>query len=74
MQWSTNMNTLFDTLQWISPVLGTEMSKNLIEERVGEELISEVLLLPNKRTYMKKMQSHSISSCATPSPPKNKEK
>lgn len=41
MQWSTNMNTMFDNLQWISPVLGTEMAKNLIEEKVGEELRSE---------------------------------
>lgn len=53
MQRSTNLNTVVDTLQWISTVLGTRMGKYLIEERVREELVSEVLLLPIKRTFMK---------------------
>lgn len=54
MQWPTNLNTVVDTLQWISPVWGSGMAKYLIEERVREEIISEVrevLLLSIKRTY-----------------------
>lgn len=54
MQWSTTLNTVVDSLQCISPVLGTGMAKCLIEERVREDLISEVLLLSIKRTYMEK--------------------
>lgn len=57
MQWSNNLNTVVNTFQWISPVLGTGMAKYLIEEGVREELISEVLLLPTKRTYIEKNAS-----------------
>lgn len=49
-----NVNAVVDTLQGISPGLRTRMGKDLIERRVGEELISEVLFLPIRRPWMKK--------------------
>lgn len=51
------LNTVVNTFQWISPVLGTGMAKYLIEERVREELISGVLLLSTKRTSIEKNAS-----------------
>lgn len=44
------MNSVVKTLRWISPVLEMGMVKHLTEGRVGEELKSEVLFLPIKRT------------------------